>query len=138
MAKNKIVKKFNYKVLFLAIFAGVFMVVLGAAFSFITGYDANDNILIIQCLVWIIDIVISYSISWLIFTWGKRKIIFFDWIAWGLSILICMVIITFLLGTFEVAFISTVFSMIIPIIGGIITLLKKNTYTTKKKTKGRN
>lgn len=113
------------------------MVALGTAFSFITGYEANDNILIVQCLVWAIDIIVSYLISWLIFTWGKIRIKFFDWIAWGLSILICMVIIVFLLGTIEIAFISVTFSMIIPVIGGMVALLKKNKCTIKKKPKRR-
>ena len=41
MAKTK--KKFNIKVLFLAIMAAVFMVVLGAFFSAITGYEAKEQ-----------------------------------------------------------------------------------------------
>lgn len=130
MAKTK--KKFNIKVLFLAITAAVFMVVFGALFSGATGYEAKEQELVIQLFAWIVDIVLSYTLSWLIFTWGKRRIKYINWIAWGLSIIICTVLLIVITGTFELGFVSMV-SAIIPLGGYIIALLKKNYYKEKVK-----
>ena len=112
--------------------AAVFMVVLGALFSGVTGYEAKEQELVIQLFVWSVDIVLSYTLSWLIFTWGKRRIKYLNWIAWGLSIIICTVLVIVITGTFELSFVSIV-SAIIPLGGYIIALLKKNYYREKVK-----
>ena len=108
------------------------MVVLGALFSGVTGYEAKEQELVIQLFVWSVDIVLSYTLSWLIFTWGKRRIKYLNWIAWGLSIIICTVLVIVITGTFELSFVSIV-SAIIPLGGYIIALLKKNYYREKVK-----
>lgn len=112
--------------------AAVFMVVFGALFSSVTGYEAKEQELIIQLFVWTLDIVLSYTLSWLIFTWGKRRIKYINWIAWGLSIIICTVLVIVITGTFELGFVSMM-SAIIPLGGYIIALLKKNYYREKVK-----
>lgn len=117
--------------------AAVFMVVLGALFSAITGYEAKEQELIIQLFVWSVDIVLSYTLSWLILTWGKPRIKYINWIAWGLSIIICTVLVILITGTFELSFVSIV-SAIIPLGGYIIVLLKKNYYRVKVKEEKEN
>lgn len=135
MGKTK--KKLNIKVLFLAISAAVFMVIFGALFSSVTGYEAKEQELIIQLFVWTLDIVLSYTLSWLIFTWGKRRIKYVNWIAWGLSIIICTILVIVITGTFELGFVSMM-SAIIPLGGYIIALLKKNYYRVKVKEEKEN
>ena len=135
MAKTK--KKFNIKVLFLAISAAVFMVIFGALFSSVTGYEAKEQELIIQLFVWSVDIVLSYTLSWLILTWGKRRIKYINWIAWGLSIIICTILVIVITGIFELGFVSMM-SAIIPLGGYIIALLKKNYYRVKVKEEKEN
>lgn len=135
MAKTK--KKFNIKVLFLAIIAAVFMVVFGALFSSVTGYEAKEQELIIQLFVWSVDIVLSYTLSWLILTWGKPRIKYINWIAWGLSIILCTILVIVITGTFELGFVSMI-SAIIPLGGYIIALLKKNYYRVKVKEEKEN
>ena len=135
MGKTK--KKLNIKVLFLAISAAVFMVIFGALFSGITGYDAKEQELVIQLFVWTLDIVLSYTLSWLIFTWGKRRIKYVNWIAWGLSIIICTILVIVITGTFELGFVSMM-SAIIPLGGYIIALLKKKYYRVKVKEEKEN
>ena len=135
MGKTK--KKFNTKVLFLAISAAVFLVIFGALFSSVTGYEAKEQELIIQLVVWSVDIVLSYTLSWLIFTWGKRRIKYINWIAWGLSIIICTILVIVITGTFELGF-ASMMSAIIPLGGYIIALLKKNYYRVKVKEEKEN
>ena len=106
------------------------MVIFGAFFSGVTGYEAKEQELIIQLFVWSVDIALSYTLSWLIFTWGKRRIRYINWTAWGLSIIICTVLVIVITGTFELGFVSVV-SAIIPLGGYIIALLKKNYYKEK-------
>ena len=130
MVKTK--KKFNIKILLLAIIAAIFMVILGAIFSLFTGYDAKEQDLLVQLLLWSIDIILSYTLSWLIFTWGKRRVKYINWIAWGLSILICTLFVIVITETFELAFVSIV-SAVIPLGGYIVALLKKNFYREKIK-----
>ena len=110
MAKTK--KKFNMKILMLAIIAAIFMVVLGAIFSLLTGYNAKEHDLMVQLLIWSVDIILSYTLSWLIFTWGKRRVKYINWIAWGLSIIICTFLVIVITETFELAFVSIVSSVI--------------------------
>ena len=113
------------------------MVVLGALFSGVTGYEAKEQELIIQLVVWSVDIVLSYTLSWLIFTWGKRRIKYINWIAWGLSIIICAILVIVITETFELGFVSVV-SAIIPLGGHIINLLKNNYYRVKVKEEKEN
>ena len=108
------------------------MVILGAIFSLFTGYDAKEHDLIVQLLVWSVDIILSYTLSWLIFTWGKRRVKYINWIAWGLSILICTLIVIVITETFELAFVSMV-TAVIPLGGYVIALLKKNFYRENNK-----
>ena len=112
LAKNK--KVFNTKVVFLSLVAAIFMVVLGAVFSIITGYKAKEHEVLLQLFVWFVDIVISYSLSWLIFKWGKNQVKYLNWIAWGLSIIICTILVIAISGTFELLFVSII-SAIIPL-----------------------
>lgn len=121
----------------MAISAAVFMVIFGALFSGITGYDAKEQELVIQLFVWTLDIVLSYTLSWLIFTWGKRRSKYVNWIAWGLSIIICTILVIVITGTFELGFVSMM-SAIIPLGGYIIALLKKNYYRVKVKEEKEN
>lgn len=121
----------------MAISAAVFMVIFGALFSGITGYDAKEQELVIQLFVWTLDIVLSYTLSWLFFTWGKRRIKYVNWIAWGLSIIICTILVIVITGTFELGFVSMM-SAIIPLGGYIIALLKKNYYRVKVKEEKEN
>ena len=130
MAKTK--KKFNMKILMLAIIAAIFMVVLGAIFSLLTGYNAKEQDLMVQLLIWSVDIILSYTLSWLIFTWGKRRVKYINWIAWGLSIIICTFLVIVITETFELAFVSIV-SSVIPLGGYVVSLLKKNFYREKIK-----
>lgn len=113
------------------------MVIFGALFSGITGYDAKEQELVIQLFVWTLDIVLSYTLSWLIFTWGKRRSKYVNWIAWGLSIIICTILVIVITGTFELGFVSMM-SAIIPLGGYIIALLKKNYYRVKVKEEKEN
>ena len=128
LAKNK--KVFNTKVVFLSLVAAIFMVVLGAVFSIITGYKAKEHEVLLQLFVWFVDIVISYSLSWLIFKWGKNQVKYLNWIAWGLSIIICTILVIAISGTFELLFVSII-SAIIPLGGYLIDLIKKNYYNVK-------
>lgn len=121
----------------MAISAAVFMVIFGALFSSVTGYEAKEQELIIKLFVWTLDIVLSYTFSWLIFTWGKRRIKYINWIAWGLSIIICTILVIVITGTFELGFVSMM-SAIIPLGGYIIALLKKNYYRVKVKEEKEN
>ena len=121
----------------MAISAAVFMVIFGALFSGITGYDAKEQELVIQLFVWTLDIVLSYTLSWLIFTWWKRRIKYVNWIAWGLSIIICTILVIVITGTFELGFVSMM-SAIIPLGWYIIALLKKNYYMVKVKEEKEN
>ena len=130
MVKTK--KKFDIKILLLAIIAAIFMVVLGAIFSLLTGYNAKEQDLMVQLLIWSVDIILSYTLSWLIFTWGKRRVKYIHWIAWGLSIIICTFLVIVITGTFELAFVSMV-TAVIPFGGYIIALIKKNFYREKTK-----
>ena len=106
------------------------MVVLGAAFSIIAGYKAKEHEVLLQLFVWFVDIVISYSLSWLIFKRGENRIAYLNWIAWGLSIIICTILVVLISGTFELLFVSTV-SATIPLGGYLISLMKKNYYSVK-------
>ena len=110
MAKNK--KKFNIKILLLAIIAAIFMVVLGAIFSLVTGYDAKERDLMAQLVVWSVDVILSYTLSWLIFAWGKCRVKYINWIAWGLSILICTLLVIAITETFDLIFVAVVTAVI--------------------------
>ena len=130
MAKNK--KKFNIKILLLAIIAAIFMVVLGAIFSLITGYDAKERDLMAQLVVWSVDVILSYTLSWLIFAWGKCRVKYINWIAWGLCILICTLLVIAITETFDLIFVAVV-TAVIPFGGYLVALLKKNYYKDNKK-----
>ena len=57
---------------------------------------------------------------------------YINWIAWGLSIIICTFLVIVITETFELAFVSIV-SSVIPLGGYVVSLLKKNFYREKIK-----
>lgn len=128
----KIKKKFNIKILLLSIVAAILMVAFGAIFSLLTGYEAKEQDLIVQLLVWSGNIILSYTLSWLIFTWGKRRVKYMNGIAWGLSILICTLLVIATTETFDLVFVAVV-TAVIPLGGYVVSLLKKNFYREKNK-----
>lgn len=116
----------------MAIIAAIFMVVLGAIFSLVTGYDAKERDLMAQLVVWSVDVILSYTLSWLIFAWGKCRVKYINWIAWGLSILICTLLVIAITETFDLIFVAVV-TAVIPLGGYLVALLKKNYYKDNKK-----
>lgn len=123
MEKNK--KVFNIKALFLSLTAALFTVIFGTIFSGLTGYKAKEQELLCQLLVWSADIVLSYSLSWVIFCGGKNRIKYTYWVSWGLSIIICTILVILICETFELVFVATI-STTVPLGGYLVNLIKKN------------
>ena len=130
LGKNK---KEIIKTIFLSIVSATFMVGFGGLFSLITGYQAQEQQVVVQALVWLCDITLSYTIAWLFFRIGKTHIPYFSWLAWGLSVVICVVLVALITNSIEVAFISC-FSFVVSISGNVYYLIKKKREPLKEGT----
>lgn len=70
-----------------------FILVFGILFSYLTGYESNNNIIIIRILVWMMNLIIAWIVSTVILKFiFKKKISFLSYkyicFAYVLSVLI--------------------------------------------------
>lgn len=116
--KNQInnIKKDNWiKILIVSIIAGIISIILGIFLGFIFGLfklKMSDFHLIFQILIWMINVFISYSISYLIGKLYKVKFSFFNLLSLFLSYTISVIMVILISGNFDLLYVTTYLSIV--------------------------
>lgn len=116
-----------------AIIAAVFSIIFGTLIGLID-FDFSSLHLVVMGLIWITNVLVSYSISYLIGLLFKVKFKFFSPIAMALSYTASVIAVILISGTFDYLYVTSYLSAvtIIGIVYGIYGL-----YKSKKKIMNR-
>jgi hypothetical protein len=90
--------------------SAVVSIVLGTLFSFITGYKSADIHLVLRLFVWIINITISYSLTFLMFK-KINCVKFLNKISIIISIVASVILVVILSGDLECLYLTTLIAI---------------------------
>ena len=125
------IKRKNYRhIIATAIITSIFSIIVGIVFSYFTGYDASKVHLVIAALVWILNILICYSIVFLFMKIFGAKYKYLNLVALSLSYTLSVTIVICISGSFDYLYVTSYISAM-AIIGAIKAIDK--IYKSKKK-----
>ncbi|MDD4832509.1 MAG: hypothetical protein PHI78_02420 [Clostridia bacterium] len=124
-------RKLSYKQFLIPLVSVVFTFGISFVLAFMSEYPLIKNYTLFQCLVWSAIITAAYTLSWLLFRIGKKKIPYLDTFTWLLSAFLCVLLVMKMTDSFEVALIAVYF-LLAQIIVYIIKNIKENIFIKKK------
>jgi len=124
-------RKLSCKQFLIPLVSVVFTFGISFVLAFMSEYPIIKNYTLFQCLVWSAIITAAYTLSWLLFRIGKKKIPYLDTFTWLLSAFLCVLLVMKMTDSFEVAVIAVYF-LLAQIIVYIIKNIKENISTKQK------
>ncbi|HRX13765.1 MAG TPA: hypothetical protein P5087_01915 [Eubacteriales bacterium] len=124
-------RKLSFKQFLIPLVSVVFTFGISFVLAFMSEYPIIKNYTLFQCLVWSAIITAAYTLSWLVFRIGKKKIPYLDTFTWLLSAFLCVLLVMKMTDSFEVALIAVYF-LLAQIIVYIIKNIKQNISSKQK------
>lgn len=120
-------RNLSYKQFLIPVVSVLFTFGISFVLAFMSEYPIIKNYTLFQCLVWSAIITAAYTLSWLVFRIGKKKIPYLDPLSWMLSVFLCNLLVMKMTDSFDVSLITVYF-----ILSAIIVYIIKKTVKPKK------
>ncbi|HPG92417.1 MAG TPA: hypothetical protein PK675_03300 [Clostridia bacterium] len=123
-------RKLSYKQFLIPVVSVILTFGISFVLAFMSEYPVIKNYTLFQCLVWSAIITAAYTLSWLVFRIGKKKIPYLDPLSWMLSVFLGNLLIMKMTDSFEVSLIAVYFvlaSIVVYIIKKTINVIPKIT-----------